>query len=306
MKHFGIAFAAATFLASTALTPARADDPSCKNISLADIGWTDNEVQNAVFTNLASQLGYTAKATLYSEEVMYAGMKDGKIDVFLDDWTPSMDSITAPYEKAKQIDVYGPDLTGAKYTLVVPTYLYNEGLKSFADIAKFGPQLDYKMYGIEPGNDGNEHMLDMIKNNKFGLGKFTLVQSSEAGMLSEVSRKYPGKKAIVFLGWEPEPMNVTYSIQYLSGGDAYFGPNEGEATIYVNTRPGYAAACPNVVKLLKQFNLSIDAENAMMYDIQIKNQAAADVAAAWLKANPDWAKKTLAGIMTADGKPATM
>jgi glycine betaine/proline transport system substrate-binding protein len=307
MKHFGLAFAvASTFLATTALTPARAENPSCKNISLADIGWTDNEVQNAVFANLATQLGYTAKATLYSEEVMYAGMKDGKIDVFLDDWTPSMDSITAPYEKAKQIDVYGPDLTGAKYTLVVPTYLYNEGLKSFADIQKFGPQLDYKMYGIEPGNDGNEHMLDMIKNNKFGLGKFTLVQSSEAGMLSEVSRKYPGKKAIVFLGWEPEPMNVTYSIQYLSGGDAYFGPNEGEATIYVNTRPGYAAECPNVAKLLKQFNLSIDAENAMMYDIQIKGQSADAVAAAWLKAHPAWAKKTLDGVMTADGKPATM
>jgi glycine betaine/proline transport system substrate-binding protein len=217
-----------------------------------------------------------------------------------------MDSETKPYEDAKQIDVYGPDLTGAKYTLVVPTYLYKAGLHSFADIHKFGKQLDYKMYGIEPGNDGNEHMLDMIKNNKFGLGKFSVVQSSEAGMLSEVARKYPGKKAIVFLGWEPEPMNVTYSIQYLSGGDAYFGPNEGEATIYVNTRSGYGAACPNVTKVLKQFFISVENENAMMYSIQIKNQKPADVAATWLAAHQPWAKKTLAGVTNFDGTPAAL
>jgi glycine betaine/proline transport system substrate-binding protein len=302
MKYLSLALAATIAFAGVA----RADQPACKTISLADIGWTDNEVQNAVFTNLASGLGYTAKSSLYSEEVMYAGMKNGKIDAFLDDWTPSMDSITTPYEKAKQIDVMGPDLTGAKYTLVVPTYLYNAGLKNFADIAKFGKELDYKIYGIEPGNDGNEHILDMIKGNKFGLGNFKLVQSSEAGMLSEVARKYPAKKAIVFLGWEPEPMNVTFSIQYLAGGDAYFGPNEGEATIYVNTRPGFSADCPNIAKLLKQFNLSIDAENAMMYDIQIKNKAPADVAAAWLKANPAWTKATLAGVTTFDGKQPTM
>ena len=35
------------------------------------------------------------------------------------------------------------------------TTLYDDGLKDFADIAKFKDQLDGKIYGIEPGNDGN-------------------------------------------------------------------------------------------------------------------------------------------------------
>ena len=65
------------------------------------------------------------------------------------------------------------NLEGAKYTLAVPTYLYNEGLKSFADIAKFKDKLGGKIYGIEPGNDGNRLILDMIKDNKFGLKGFS-------------------------------------------------------------------------------------------------------------------------------------
>lgn len=301
MKRLGLAIAAASVAVSFGVAHA-ADSAACKTIRMANVGWTDNEVQNAVFSNVAKALGYQTTVNLYSVEVVYQGLKNNKLDVWLDDWTPSNDKISAPYLKEKAIDLMGPDLTGAKYTLVVPTYLYNEGLKSFADIHKFGKQLGYKIYGIEPGNDGNSHVLAMIKGNKFDLGNFHLVQSSEAGMLAEVSRKYPQKKAIVFLGWEPHPMNVEYSIKYLSGGHAYFGPNGGAATIYINTRHGYAEDCPNVGKLLKQFRLTVDDESKMMYKVDVKHEAADAVAAAWLKAHPEWVKTTLDGVTTFDGK----
>jgi glycine betaine/proline transport system substrate-binding protein len=301
MKYFTIAAAMTSIMIGMGI--ARAEVPnSCKTIRMANIGWTDNEVQNAVFTDVVKSLGYKVDIHLYSVEVMYAGMKDNKIDVFLDNWTPSQDKITAPYIKEKAIDVIGPDLTGAKYTLVVPHYLYEKGLKTFADIHKFGKELGYKIYGIEPGNDGNEHILSMIKHNKFELGKFRLVQSSEAGMLSEVARKYPKKKAIVFLGWEPHPMNVEYHINYLTGGEHYFGPNEGAATIYINTRHNYAKECPNVGRLLHNFRLSVDDESGMMYKVQVKHEAADAVAKEWLKAHPAWIRKTLDGVTTTDGK----
>ena len=283
---------------------ARAAVPEkCRSISMANIGWTDNAIQNAVFTALADGLGYTVDTKLYSLQVMYAGMKDNKIDVFLDNWTPSQDKTTAPYIKEKAISVIGPDLTGAKYTLVVPHYLYAQGLTKFSDIQKFAAQLDHKIYGIEPGNDGNQHIQAMIDKNQFGLGDFHLVQSSEAGMLAEVSRKYPKKQDIVFLGWEPEPMNVQFNIDYLSGGDAYFGPHEGQATIYINTKYDYAKQCPNIGKLLSQFRLTVEDENKMMYKVQVKHQDASAVATAWLKAHPDWVKSTLNGVTTTEGKP---
>ena len=305
MKRFGLALATASLIAASGVTWA-ATPVTCKTIRMANIGWTDNEIQNAVFSNLAHDLGYHVKIGLYSEEVVYAGMKAKKIDVFLDDWTPSMNKITAPYVKKKEIDVLKhPDLTNAKYTLVVPTDLYNKGLKNFSDIHKVGKALDYKIYGIEPGNDGNEHILSMIKANKFDLGKFHLIQSSEAGMLAEVARRYPKKKAIVFLGWEPEPMNVEFHIRYLSGGHAYFGPHKGQATIYINTRSGYTSECPNIGKLLNQFKLTVADENAMMYKVQVKHEKAENVAKDWLISHPAWVKNTLEGVTTTSGKPAT-
>jgi glycine betaine/proline transport system substrate-binding protein len=302
MKYFSVAAAMTSVMIGMGIAHAAVPE-KCKTIKIANIGWTDNKIQNSVFSALAENLGYNVETNLYSLEVTYAGLANNKIDVFLDNWTPSQNKITAPYEKNHQIDVIGPDLKHAKYTLVVPHYLYERGLKSYADIHKFAKQLHHKIYGIEPGNDGNEHILAMIKSNAFDLGDFHLVQSNEAGMLAEVARKYPHKKDIVFLGWEPEPMNIKFHLDYLPGGKNYFGPHEGEATIYINTRHNYANECPNVGKLLNQFQLTVEDENKMMYKVQVKHQEAPGVAAAWLRAHPDWVKKTLAGVTTTSGKP---
>ena len=94
----------------------------------------------------------------------------------------------------------GANLTGAKYTLAVPAYAYAAGLKDFKDIpAASDLELNDSIYGIEPGNDGNRHVLDMLKQNQFGLGGFKLIESSEQGMLAQVERSYHDKKPIVFL-----------------------------------------------------------------------------------------------------------
>ena len=61
-------------------------------------------------------------------------------------------------------------------------------------------------------------------------------------MLAEVQRASRSNKPIVFLGWEPHPMNTNFKIAYLTGGDDVFGPNFGGATVYTNVRKGYVAA----------------------------------------------------------------
>ncbi len=55
----------------------------------------------------------------------------------------------------------------------------------------------------------------------------------------------------IFLGWEPHPMNANFKMTYLTGGDDFFGPNLGGATVATNTRAGYVAECPNIGKLLQ-------------------------------------------------------
>ena len=208
-----------------------------------------------------------------------------------------------PYLENQTVENVGVNLEGAKYTLAVPTYLADEGLKDYADINKFRDQLGAKIYGIEPGNDGNRLILKMIDQGAFGLKDFELVESSEQGMLAQVARATKRKQPIVFLGWEPHPMNKNFDMTYLSGGDDWFGPNYGGATVYTNVRAGYLDECPNVGKLLKNLKFTLPMENEIMAAIQDDGKEAAAAATDWLKQHPDVLSTWLDGVTTVDGQP---
>lgn len=299
MKLAGILAAVATLTAQTAL----ADDASCKTVRFADVGWSDIAATTGMASVVLEGLGYKPTVTIASIPIAFAGMKKKQIDVFLGYWNPSMTPVIEPFVKDGSIKVLDtPNLVGAKYTLAVPTYLFDKGLKTFADIAKFEKELGGKIYGIEPGNDGNALIAGMIKDNKFGLKNFKMVESSEAGMLIEAQRAIKSEKAIVFLGWEPHPMNVQMKMSYLSGGDDIFGPNLGEAKVYTAIPPSYEKKCPNVYSFLKNLQFTTDIENQVMGPILKKvkpNVAAKD----FLKKNPATVDKWLAGVTTLDGKP---
>ncbi|MEQ9609065.1 MAG: glycine betaine ABC transporter substrate-binding protein, partial [Kiloniellaceae bacterium] len=160
-----------------------------------------------------------------------------------------------------------------------------------------------KIYGIEPGNDGNRLILDMIDQDAFGLKGFEVVESSEAGMLTQVARAAKRNEDIVFLGWAPHPMNNNFDLVYLSGGDDFFGPDYGGATVFTNVRKGYTSECPNVGKLLNNLVFSLPMEGAIMGAILDEGKAPNDAATAWLKANPEVLDGWLAGVETIDGKP---
>jgi glycine betaine/proline transport system substrate-binding protein len=295
---------ALTAAATVASSAAHAADPAvCRDVRFADVGWTDIAATTGLASTVFEGLGYHPSKTIASVPITFAGIKSKQIDVFLGYWAPTMDPIVTPFVKSGSIKVLDtPNLTGAKYTLAVPDYVYNGGLKTFADIQKYADKLNGKIYGIEPGNDGNAMIKKMIDSNEYGLGKFKMVESSEAGMLVEVNRAIREKQWIVFLGWEPHPMNVQMKIDYLAGGDDVFGPNYGEAKVFTATPPDYAARCPNAAKLVSNLKFTTSIENHVMVPIMNKtdaNQAALD----WLKANPQVLNQWLAGVTTIDGKP---
>jgi glycine betaine/proline transport system substrate-binding protein len=282
--------AAACAMGLTSAVAHAADPAVCRDVRFADVGWTDIAATTGLASTIFEGLGYRPTKTIASVPITFAGIKSKQIDVFLGYWAPTMDPIITP------------NLTGAKYTLAVPDYVYNGGLKNFADIQKFADKLNGKVYGIEPGNDGNALIKKMIDANQFGLGKFKLVESSEAGMLVEVNRAIREKQWIVFLGWEPHPMNVQMKIDYLAGGDDVFGPNYGEAKVFTATPPDYAARCPNAAKLVSNLQFTTAIENHVMVPIMNKTDAN-QAALGWLKQNPQVLDQWLAGVTTIDGKP---
>ena len=301
-----IRFAILSLAAALTVVPALAqqEPESCATVRFSDVGWTDITATTAVTTEILEALGYETDVKVLSVPVTYTSLANDDIDVFLGNWMPTMEADIAPYRDAGTVDTVRENLKGAKYTLATTQKLYDEGLQSFEDIAKFKDQLGGKIYGIEPGNDGNRLILEMIEGGQFGLDGFELVESSEQGMLSQVKRAAQRDEGVVFLGWEPHPMNANVDMAYLSGGDEVFGPDYGGATVHTNTRAGYVDECPNVGRLLQNLEFSLEMENEIMGAILDEGKEPSEAASAWLKENPGVLDAWLQGVTTRDGGDA--
>ena len=281
-----------------------AEPEQCKTVNFSDVGWTDITVTTATTSEILKGLGYKPRTTMISVPVTYKSLADGKnMDIFLGNWMPTMENDIKQYRDAGTVETVRANLENAKYTLAVPEALYEKGLKDFADIAKFKDELGGKIYGIEPGSGANTQIKDMIARNRFGLGDFQLVESSEAGMLSAVTRAVKRNEAIVFFGWAPHPMNVNVAMTYLTGSDDALGPNEGMATVWSVTSPTYAEQCPNVHKLLTNLTFTAADESRMMQPL-LDHKDALESARQWLKEHPQDQARWLEGVTTFDGKPA--
>lgn len=285
-------------------TSAAQEPAECKTVRFSDVGWTDITATTAVANVLLSNMGYDVDVKLLSVPVTYASLANNDIDIFLGNWMPTMEGDIKAYREAGTVETVKKNLTGAKYTLVANQYAVDLGISSFADIAKHKKALRGRIYGIEPGNDGNRVIQEMIAKDAFGLSDFEVVESSEQGMLAQVERRNRQKKPIIFLGWEPHPMNARFDITYLKDGDDFFGPNFGGAEVLTNTRKGYTVACPNVGALLNNLVFSLTMENEIMGSILNDGKEPKRAAKQWIKNNPEALEAWLQGITTFTGQPA--
>ncbi|WP_210877276.1 choline ABC transporter substrate-binding protein [Roseovarius autotrophicus] len=294
-------------LTLSALALALATGPAlanCERITFSDVGWTDITATTAATTVVLEALGYKTDVKVLSVPVTYTSLAKGDIDVFLGNWMPTMEADIAPYREAGTVDTVRTNLEGAKYTLATNAAGAALGITSFAAIAEQAAALDKTIYGIEPGNDGNRLILDMIEADAFGLKGFRLRESSEQGMLAQVARADRRGEPVVFLGWEPHPMNANFNLTYLEGGDDWFGPDLGGAVVATNTRAGFVAECPNVGKLLQNLEFTLAMENEIMGAILDDGKKPEVAASAWLKENPGVLDGWLDGVTTRDGGDA--
>ncbi|MED5545248.1 MAG: choline ABC transporter permease subunit [Pseudomonadota bacterium] len=292
-----------SFVLGSSAAIAAADPPACRAVRLADVGWTDVTATTSVASEVLREIGYRPTTRVLSVPVTFNGMARGDVDIFLGNWMPAQKSLIQGHIEDGTLERVRANLVDARYTLAVPAYLYEEGLQSFADIARFADELDHKIYGIEPGNDGNQLVIDMIGRDAFDTGDFQVVESSEQGMLSEVERAVKEKRAIVFLGWQPHPMNERFDMKYLAGGDDVFGPNFGGATVSTIVRRGYREECPNLGQFLENLSFEVEEENALMGRIE-GGANPQDAARDWIAQHPDRVAQWLDGVTTFAGEPA--
>ncbi len=280
------------------------DDARCATVNQSDPGWTDIAATNALSAVVLNALGYQQKVQNLSVALAFQGLKTGQLDVFLGNWMPAQAPVIAKYTADGAITVVGANLPAAKFTLAVPDYVAKAGVTDFADLEKYAEKFDRKIYGIAPGAPANQNIKHMLDKHDFGLQQWNLVESSESGMLAQVTRAVSRQQWIVFLGWEPHAMNTRFKLTYLSGGDAWFGPNYGSATVNTVTRKDFATQCPNLNRLFSQLKFDVPLENAIITRVLDDKQSPQEAARVELAKRPERLSGWLNGVTSRDGKPA--
>lgn len=289
--------AALAFLGLMTATAVAAEPQSCSKPRIADGGWTDNTAQNGFLTVVLKGLGYQPQVDLLSVPVILTSMKQGTTDVWLDNWMPSQTTEVEPYLKDGSIKSAGINLEGAGYGPVVPSYVAEAGVKDLKDLGGNADKFGAKIYGIEPGNDGNRILQGKIDDPANNLKGWQLVESSEQAMLAQAEKEMSKQGWIAFLAWTPHPVMGRMAISYLSGFEKDgFGP----ASIHTLVRTEFPATCPNVAKLLANLKFTLDMESTVMEAI-LAGKDAEQSATAWFKSNPAVLKDWLGGVTTSDG-----
>ena len=272
----------------------------CHTVTMTDPGWTDIGATNGLATTVLEALGYQTDIKLLAVPIGFESIKNGQIDVFLGNWMPAQTAFIDKYQH--DLDIIRTNLEGVKFTLAVPEYMYDQGVQDFSDLKDHAREFGERIYGIGAGSPANQNLMDMIDKNDFGLGDWRVVESGEQAMLAQVARAVKREKGIVFLAWEPHPMNVNFDLKYLSGGDDYFGPNYGGATIHTVTRKGYGDECGNVATLLNNMVFTLDMENTVIA-MTDEGLSAQEAAKQWLQENPSVLDDWLEGVTTTSGQP---
>ncbi|KVN39280.1 glycine/betaine ABC transporter substrate-binding protein [Burkholderia pyrrocinia] len=290
--------------AALCITAAHAAEPqTCRDVRMAGPGWTDIDATNAMAGVVLKALGYRQDVANLSVPITYQGLKKGQVDVFLGNWMPAQGPLVKPFVDERSIDVLHANLSGAKFTLAVPDYVAAAGVRSFADLERFADHFGGKIYGIEPGAPANQNIKRLLADHALGAANWSLVESSETGMLTQVERAVRDRRWVVFLAWEPHLMNTKFRLTYLSGGDAYFGPDYGGATVNTVARAGFAGQCANLARLFRQMTFTVDIENRMIADMLDHKTPPALAAQRALKADPARVAGWLDGVTTAAGAP---
>lgn len=307
LKHVGLSALVGLSLSGVALWPAAgaaAEPTQCQTVRMSDPGWTDITATTTTASLILKAMGYKPAVQSLSVAIGFEGLKSGNLDVFLGNWMPAQEQATQKLIASGSIEVLAVNLEGAAVTLAVSGNAAEAGVKSFADLEKYGDKFNRTIFGIEPGASANAKIKTMIDKNAYGLGSWKLVESSEAAMLASVERATRRNEWAVFLGWAPHPMNIKLSMAFLDGGEEYFGPNRGSATVRTLSRRHFAQDCANLATLFRQMIFTVGMESELMVSILNDKMTPEAAVTTWLKAHPATLDSWLANVTTTAGKPA--
>jgi glycine betaine/proline transport system substrate-binding protein len=188
-------------------------------------GWDENQVvANLTKILLEEELGYgEVRLTELELGPVFQGVRSGDLDAFQDMWLPNHQAQLSKVENG--VVQLSPWYQGqTEFGIGVPTYMTN--VNTIPDLNNTDLT---QILGIEPGAVISERIPGSVIPT-YDLNQ-EYVQSSTAGMLSEVERRYNRGEEFAFVPWRPHWMNARYDFKFLEDPEDALGDLNDGATI---------------------------------------------------------------------------
>lgn len=216
---------------------------------------------NLVKAVVEEKFGYSVELIPVTAAVMWQSVAVGESDVSVTAWLP--ETHKAYLDKtAGKLDVIGRVVGGARLGWVVPDYV---SISSIADLPGKEKDFDNKIYGIDPGAGlmqlSEKAMID------YNLTGYTLMEGSDAVMVSSLAEAIRNKKWIVVTGWSPHWMFGRWSLKYLDDPKKSLG---GEESINTIARTGLQKDMPEVYAFLQKFSFT---DTVQLEKLMAENEA---------------------------------
>jgi len=172
-------------------------------------GWDENQVvANVTKILLEEELGYgEVRLTELELGPVFQGVGSGDLDAFQDMWLPNHETQLSEVENdVVQLSPWYQGVT--EFGIGVPTYMTN--VNTIPDLNNTDLT---QILGIEPGAEISKQIPDSVIPT-YDLNQ-EYVESSTAGMLSEVERLSGDREEFAFVPWRPHWMNARYDFKFL-------------------------------------------------------------------------------------------
>jgi glycine betaine/proline transport system substrate-binding protein len=282
---------------------------ACGTIVINEQSWAGSTANTYVAKNvLEKRLGCKIKITNITEGAPYfQAMRDGKIDVALEDWDNTLTKAGQVYIKDKSVRVVGSNGISGVIGWYIPRYLLKQypqfktwkGLKGKEDVFK-SPESGSQ--GMFLGGDPSYVQKDRVLILGLGLNLKHVVAGAEPAQIARWTQLYKQHKPVLFYWYDPQYLNGGYDLYRVKLPARFKGCQDdekqgGDPKKYACEYPGYpsldklisgkfATSGSPALKFVRKFNWTAKDQNFVAFQIAVKHVKPEKAAAAWVKAHP--------------------
>ncbi|HEX6967824.1 MAG TPA: glycine betaine ABC transporter substrate-binding protein [Micromonosporaceae bacterium] len=259
------------------------DTGDTKKITIGYMAWDEAIAASYLWRHILESEGYQVELKNVEAGLVYQGLAEGDLDLFLDSWLPQTH---ASYWQTygDRIEKIGVWYDNASLSIAVPAYV--DQVNSLADLAAHKDLFDGEIIGIEPGAGLTAATQDKVIPTYGMSGAMKLKTSSTPAMLAALDAAIAGRKPIVVTLWHPHWAYAKYELKDLADPEGTLG---GAEEITILARSGFSADFPEVTEKLKRFRMDdqqLGSLEDLMFNVHKDDEEKA--VEEWLKANPDY------------------